>query len=120
MSDSIIVELQASSAINLTDLSASGSGAVKVTGLQAGAYSVTLHDDTMKFRDDIKVNQVIIFNTSPVTTGDYIRWYYLVNTVEGIVMNYDGTGSVYVFIVDHINVKDNTGSVKINFSPIPS
>ncbi|WP_044563821.1 hypothetical protein [Azospirillum sp. B4] len=120
MSTPISIVLQAKSAINLSDLSASGSGAVQVKGLQAGAYSVTLKNDTMQFRSGIKVNQIIIFNTSPVTTGDYIRWYYLVNTVEGIVMNYDGSGSVYVFIVDHGTVADNTGSVTVNFSLVPS
>ncbi|WP_030131501.1 hypothetical protein [Pseudomonas sp. QTF5] len=111
------ITINAISAINLTNLSESGSGAIPVN-LATGQYAVTLSEDTMQFRSDAYIQQVILFNTTPLKDGNYEKWFYTVNTSEGTVIKVDGGHPVYVFIVDHISISDNSGSATVTFIPI--
>ncbi|MGA8134245.1 hypothetical protein HX870_10100 [Pseudomonas gingeri] len=113
------ITINANSAINLTNISESGSGATPVN-LATGKYAVTLSDDTMKFNSgsSVYIQQVILFNTTPLKDGNYEKWFYTVNTSEGAVIKVDGDYPVYVFIVDQIQVSDNSGSATVTFTPI--
>ncbi|CAI8807607.1 hypothetical protein [Pseudomonas chlororaphis] len=111
------ITLDAISAINLTNLSESGSGAIPVN-LATGKYAVTLSEDTMQFRAGLYVQQVILFSTTPSKDGNYEKWFYTVNTSEGTVIKVNGDYPVYVFIVDHYTVRDNSGSTTVTFTPV--
>jgi hypothetical protein len=111
------ITINANSAINLTNISESGSGATLVN-LTTGKYAVTLSEDTMKFGGNAYIQQVILFNTTPLKDGEYEKWFYTVNTSEGTVIKVDGDYPVYVFIVDQLSVSDNSGSATVTFTPI--
>lgn len=111
------VMLNALSAINLTNLSESGSGATPVN-LAAGQYAVTLSEDTMQFKANTYIQQVILFNPTPHKDGSCEKWYYTISTSEGTTIEVDGTRPVYVFIVDHYNVRDNSGNATVTFTPV--
>jgi hypothetical protein len=108
-----VVTIQATSAINLT-------GVVKPINLPQGQYAITLQNDTMKYNSgsSVMVQQVIVFNTAPLLTGNYEKWFYTVNTSEGTVITVKSGQPVYVFIVDQINSADNSGSVNVVFTPL--
>ncbi|AZC63951.1 hypothetical protein [Pseudomonas chlororaphis] len=112
------ITINALSAINLTNLSESGSGAITVN-LATGKYAVTLSEDTMKYGSgSAYIQQVILFSTTPLKDGNYEKWFYTVNTSEGTVIKVDGDYPVYVFIVDQLNVRDNSGSATVTFTPV--
>ncbi|MEW7854732.1 hypothetical protein AB2M95_02380 [Pseudomonas chlororaphis] len=111
------ITINALSAINLTNLSESGSGAIPVN-LAAGQYAVTLSEDTMQFRPNLYIHQVILFNTTSHKDGSCEKWYSTVNTSEGTTIKVDGNKPVYVFIVDHYSVHDNSGSATVTFTPV--
>jgi hypothetical protein len=111
------ITIKASSAINLTSLADSGSSATKVN-LPQGKYAVTLSNDTMLFRPGAPVQQVIIFDVSPVVTKSFEKWFYTVNTSEGTVLNVTEGEPLYVFIVDHQSIKDNSGQATVTFTPL--
>jgi hypothetical protein len=109
---STTVTVQATSAINLT-------GIVSPVNLSPGQYAITLQNDTMTYRtSSIPVQQVIVFNTAPLKTGNYEKWFYTVNTSEGTVITVQSGQPVYAFIVDQISSTDNTGSVNVVFTPL--
>ncbi|MDD0975497.1 hypothetical protein [Pseudomonas fontis] len=113
------ITINALSAINLTKLSESGSGATQVN-LAPGKYAVTLSENTMKFNSGSTalIQQVILFTTSPTIDKNYEKWFYTVNASEGTVIKVEADRPVYVFIVDHLLVSDNSGSAKVTFTPI--
>ena len=111
------ITIKAASAINVTNLADSGSSATKVN-LPAGKYAVTLSNDTMQFRAGISVQQVIVFNVSPTDTKSFDKWFYTVNASEGTVLNVAEGHPLYVFVVDHQSIKDNSVQATVTFTPI--
>lgn len=110
------VTIQATSAINLTSIPSN----VITVNLPAGKYAVTLANDSMKYNSgsQVYIQQVILFNTAPLETANYEKWFYTVNTSEGTVISVAQNQPVYVFIVDQITSDDNSGSANVNFTPI--
>lgn len=110
--------LQGIQTINLQNITLPGSAAPSVTFPQNGQVTVTLTSTVKYYGATWPLNQVILFNTAPLTSGDYYRWFYLVNTVEGIVMNVQANEPIYAFIVDQVTSADNTGSMTVTFTPL--
>ena len=113
------ITIKASSAINVTSLADKGSSATKVS-LPQGKYAVTLSNDTMQFRSGIQVQQVIVFNVSPTETKSFEKWFYTVNESEGTVLYVVEGHPLYVFIVDHQSIADNSGQATVTFTPLQS
>lgn len=111
------ITIQAAQAINLSNLADSGSSAVKVN-LAPGKYAVTLSNDNMQFKANTPVQQVIIFNLSPLQTQKYETWFTTVDTSSGTVLTAAEGQPLYVFIVDHVNIRDNTGKATVTFTPL--
>ena len=91
---------------------------MKPTNLPQGQYAVTLKSDNLTYKSGVACQQVIVFNTAPLLTGNYEKWFYTVNTSEGTVMTVQAGQPVYVFIVDQVTSTDNTGSVNVVFTPL--
>ncbi|QOZ84239.1 MULTISPECIES: hypothetical protein [Chromobacterium] len=109
--------IQGTGAINLSNISAGGSApSIK---LPSGKYAVTLTSD-VNYHDGSPVfcQQAILFNCAPLNTGDYEKWFYVLNTTEGCIIKAEENQPVYAFIVDQVNSADNTGSATVTFTPI--
>ncbi|HAA24246.1 MAG TPA: hypothetical protein DCR93_02645 [Cytophagales bacterium] len=65
------------------------------------------------------MNQVLIFSTAPLGSGDADRWYFAPTQAGGAIIESDGVNPIYTFIVDQLNSKDNTGEATVTFTPIP-
>jgi hypothetical protein len=111
------ITIQASAAINLSNLADKGSSATKVN-LSPGKFAVTLSNDNMQFKANTPVLQVIIFNCSPLQTKSYESWFSTVDASGGTVLTAAEGQPLYVFIVDHMSISDNTGKATVTFTPL--
>lgn len=104
--------------INLQNITLPGSAAPSVTFPETGQVSVSLVSDVKYSGSTWPLNQVLLFNTAPLVSGDYYRWFYTANTAEGITMNVTAGQPIYAFIVDQVTSSDNTGSMTLTFTPV--
>ena len=109
--------IQGTSAINLQDIKAGGS-APSVTFPNDGQVFVKIESNVKYSGSTWPLNQVYLFNCAPLSSGDYYRWFYVVNTIEGIIINVNANQPVYAFIVDQVTSLDNTGTLTVTFTPV--
>lgn len=112
------ITLQGTQTINLQDITLPGSAAPSVTFPETGQVSVSLESDVKYCGSEWPLNQVFLFNTAPLQSGDYYRWFYVANTAEGITMNVTAGQPIYAFIVDQVTSSDNTGAMTVTFTPV--
>jgi hypothetical protein len=112
------ITLNGKDAINVSNIQ-SGGKAGSIT-LSPGKYAVNMVS-TVKFHDDrLKLDQVVIFNCAPLNTQHSEKWYFVVNTSEGIQITAEENRPIYAVILDQLNSDDNTGSLTVSFTPLPA
>ncbi len=110
------ITLKGTDAINLSDIAQGGTA--KSLTLSPGKYAVNL-ESTVKFHDSVyDLDQVVLFNTAPLETNNSERWYFVVNSSQGIQISVEENEPVYAVILDQVTSADNKGSLKVTFSLI--
>lgn len=116
MSNQIIVN--GLEAINVSDIT-NGGNAPSIT-LSKGSYSVSI-ESNVKFHDQqLPLNQVILFNCAPLKSGDANAWYSVVDGNRPIQIEAEDGEPIYAALLDQVTSKDNTGSVTVTFTELPS
>lgn len=112
------ITIKGTDAINVSDIS-SGGNAPSVT-LSKGTYSVSIESD-VKFHDQQwPLNQVILFNCAPLQSGDADGWYFVVDGSQPIQIEAEDGQPIYAALLDQVTSADNTGSVTVTFTEVPS
>lgn len=112
------IKILGTEAINVSDISSGGH--VPSLTLNKGTYSVSIESD-VKFHDQqLSLDQVILFNCAPLKSGNADGWYNVVNGSQAIQIEAEDGEPIYVALLDQVNTTDNTGSVTVTFTPLPS
>lgn len=92
----------------------------KTINLSAGTYAVNIKSDINFNGSSMPLEQVILFNTASVKTGKSESWYSVVDQSRGTQITVEQDEPVYAVVLDQRNITDNTGSLTVTFTEIPS
>lgn len=110
------VIIQATDAINLDNISAGGTA--KELILPVGTHTVSFTGDLNFNGANLLLQQIFVFGTAPLTTGNPQGWYFVVDQGQEVLIESDGINPTYVFLVDQVDIADNTGAATVVFTPI--
>ena len=106
--------LQGSGAIN--DSNTAERRTVGSIKLRSWKYAVNFESVVNFHYKETKLNQVLLFSCAPLTTNNSERWYFFVNTSQGIQITAQENKPIYAVILDQMSCSDNIGSMTINLS----
>lgn len=101
-------------AINFTGMS----NVKSFTPSADGVYAITLKSNVTLNYGKLPVNQVFLFNTTHPSNNSGDDWYLDISTQQGATVHCTAGKPIYVFLVDHMNVGDNTGQADVTFTKV--